>query len=232
VTGVGQRRRHEVADPAGTSRLPKTSSVLINAICHGVGSLILRLARENRTWGVVRIQGELRRLGHRIAASPSANPARQWDPAVDTPHQHLAHLPANPGRQPTRDRPLPHRHRDAEAAICRVLLEIKTRTVYLLGVTAHERLRERWIGSIRRECTDRSLITATEPAPPLRASNRSGFPPSRHEDKYILTASSCRTPPASHGPGRAVADAGGDRRGSLHRIRGSSFIHFGQALRG
>src|SRR5437764_5641803 len=34
-----------------------------------ITALIGRLATENQTWGVVRIQGELRRLGYRVAAS-------------------------------------------------------------------------------------------------------------------------------------------------------------------
>src|SRR5215471_7793224 len=38
-------------------------------IPHELVALIVRLARENRRWGVVRVQGELRRLGYRVAAS-------------------------------------------------------------------------------------------------------------------------------------------------------------------
>jgi hypothetical protein len=55
-----QTDRRAVRQPKPPGRPP---------ICDELATFILRLARENRTCGVVRIQGELRCLGPRVAAS-------------------------------------------------------------------------------------------------------------------------------------------------------------------
>ncbi|EFL27487.1 LOW QUALITY PROTEIN: conserved hypothetical protein, partial [Streptomyces himastatinicus ATCC 53653] len=53
-----RRKWRQTAAGPGRSPLPEETIALIQ-----------RLARENPTWGYVRIQGDLRRLGHRVAAA-------------------------------------------------------------------------------------------------------------------------------------------------------------------
>ena len=118
------------------------------AIAAEVRELVLRLARENSSWGYVRIVGELRRLGIDVSATLVRNILR------------AAGVPPAPERDRLNWRSFLGEH--AAATLACDFLTVDTvllRRVYVLVfVCIGSRRIERWVGSVRRECLDRLLI--------------------------------------------------------------------------
>jgi hypothetical protein len=107
-----------------------------------IRALVLRMARENPTWGYRRIQGELVGLGHPIAASTvwKVLNAAGIDPGPRRFRTDLATVPGRTGPGDPRGRLRACRHRlpaFRRRLYVLMLIEHGRRRVHLAGITRH-----------------------------------------------------------------------------------------------
>jgi transposase InsO family protein len=106
-----------------------------------IRALIVRMANENSTWGYARVQGELRRLGHRVARSTIANVLKENGilPAPDRPSSWRTFLRAHWGRVAAMDFLTAEVWTPNGLETQHVLfaIDLETRRVELAGITPH-----------------------------------------------------------------------------------------------
>ncbi|WP_406109182.1 integrase core domain-containing protein [Streptomyces sp. NBC_01003] len=133
-------------------------------------ALILRPAHNNPTWGYVRIQGELRRLGHRVATATIRRVLRRNKippaPTRTTEHTWRAFLHTQTDTPPATD----FFHVNCAITLKRLyvsfVMELGSRTAHVLGVTTHPT--GDWITQQARNLP----LQLGDPAHPFRFLNR------------------------------------------------------------
>jgi transposase InsO family protein len=119
----------------------RTKRVGRPGLMKAIAALIVRMARENSSWGYCRIQGELKVLGHRVAPSTIAGvlKANGLKPAPDRPSSWRVFLKAHWGQVAATD------FLSVEVWTPRGLityyvlfvLDLRTRRVHIAGMTPH-----------------------------------------------------------------------------------------------